>query len=180
MDMPRRAQQEAARGGARHRPAPQTLRRPHPAAGSWPADGADQPGTVPFRSSTPAGGRRQRVEWHDEDEFDEETAEAPTVRRHHRSGAGGTRIGTWFRGLTGSLAVGMLLVALGLIGVQVWATRQGQDGPGLAMIISHAVGAALALALQHFADRNRDRRGAAALLALLVAVFGPLWFWWWL
>ncbi|MCA1185489.1 MULTISPECIES: hypothetical protein [unclassified Saccharopolyspora] len=178
MDMPRRAQQEAVRGGARHRPAPQTLRRPRPAAGTRPGEGAEQPGAVPFRSESPTRPRRERVEWHDEDEFDADDAEAAAVRGHR--GAAGTRIGTWFRGLTGSLALGLLLVALALIGVQVWATRQGQDGPGTAMIVSHAVAAVLALVLQRFADRNRDRRGAAALLAVLVAVFGTLWFWWWL
>ncbi|WP_243789832.1 hypothetical protein [Saccharopolyspora gloriosae] len=177
MDMPRRGPQDAARGSsdARHRQPPQTLRQPRRAAGSGTrteADApADQPGTVPFRSSRAP---RQSVEWYQEEEPDER----PTTRRG--GAARGTLAGTWLRGLTGSLAFGLLLVTLGLIGVQIWSTRQGEAGPGTSMIVTHAVGVVLALGLQSFADRHRDRQGAAALLGVFLAVFGALWYWWWL
>lgn len=175
MDMPRRGPQDAARGDsdASHRQA-QALRRPHqaPGYGARPGAPADQPGTVPFRSSRPP--RQRPVEWYDEPDADERS----TVRG--AGAASGTRSGTWLRGLTGSLALGLLVVTVGLLGVQIWSTRQGEAGPGTSMIVTHVVAVVLALVLQAFADRNRDRRGAAALLGVLIAVFGTLWFWWWL
>ncbi|MFR9729868.1 hypothetical protein ACL03H_11620 [Saccharopolyspora sp. MS10] len=167
MDMPRRGPQDTAQEerGGRHRHAP-----PAPRASSFSP--GEQPGTVPFRTRPL---RQQQVRWHDGEEPDE----APAGRRGAATSRG-TRAGTWFRGLTGSLALGLLLVSLALIAVQIWADQQGQAGPGIGMTTTHVIGSVLALVLQRFAERNRDRRGAAALLAQLLVVFGILWFWWWL
>ncbi|MGI8310252.1 hypothetical protein [Saccharopolyspora hattusasensis] len=90
-----------------------------------------------------------------------------------------SQAGSAFRGLTGALAVGLLLLALGLVAVQFWATGQGQQGPGLAAVIAQLVASLVALALQSVADRRRDARGGLAALGAFVVVIGSLWFWWW-
>lgn len=90
-----------------------------------------------------------------------------------------SRAGSAFRGLTGALAVGSLLLALVLVAVQFWATGQGQEGPGLAAVIAQLVASLVALALQAVADRRRDAQGGLAAFAALVVVIGSLWFWWW-
>lgn len=73
----------------------------------------------------------------------------------------------------------MLLLALGLVAVQFWATSHGQQGPGLAAVIAQLVASLVALALQAVADRRRDARAGLAALGAFVVVIGSLWFWWW-
>ncbi|MDA3626215.1 hypothetical protein [Saccharopolyspora oryzae] len=85
-----------------------------------------------------------------------------------------------FRGLSGSLAAGFLVLALLLAGVQFWATGQGQEGPGLPAVISQLAASLVALALQAVADRRRDLTGGLATAGVFVLVLGSLWFWWWL
>ncbi|TWF93270.1 hypothetical protein FHU35_15110 [Saccharopolyspora dendranthemae] len=87
--------------------------------------------------------------------------------------------GTTLRSFSGALAMGSLLLGLALIGVQFWATGQGQQGPGIGSVISQVVAGLVALALQTYADRNRDRNGGWAVVGVLVVVLGSLWFWWW-
>ncbi|GAA4612892.1 hypothetical protein [Saccharopolyspora hordei] len=83
------------------------------------------------------------------------------------------------RGLSGALASGSVVLALFLVGVQLWATGQGMQGPGLAAVISQLVTSLVAVGLQAVADRRRDRTGAFATLGVIVLVLGSLWFWWW-
>ena len=87
--------------------------------------------------------------------------------------------GTALRSFSGALAMGSLLLGLALIGVQFWATGHGQQGPGVGSVISQLVAGLVALALQTYADRNRDRNGGWAVVGVLVVVLGSLWFWWW-
>lgn len=84
------------------------------------------------------------------------------------------------RGFTGSLAVGLLALALALIGVQFWATHQGQEGPGIAAVIAHLVAAIVALTLQAIADRRRDLVGGLLTAGVFAITLGSIWFWWWL
>lgn len=85
-----------------------------------------------------------------------------------------------FRGLSGALAAGFLVLSLFLAGVQFWATREGLEGPGLPAVISQLVASLVALALQAVADRRRDLAGGLATVGVFVLVLGSLWFWWWL
>lgn len=87
--------------------------------------------------------------------------------------------GTTLRSFTGALATGSLLLALVLIGVQFWATGQGQQGPGIGAVLSQVVAGLVALALQTYADRNRNRNGGLAVAGVLVVVIGSIWYWWW-
>ncbi|RKT83280.1 hypothetical protein SAMN05421805_105235 [Saccharopolyspora antimicrobica] len=97
--------------------------------------------------------------------------------RHSRRAP--SRSGSAIRGLSGALAVGSLVLALALVGVQFWATGQGQQGPGLPAVISQLVTSVAAVAVQAVADRRRDLVGGLATLGVFVLVLGSLWFWWW-
>lgn len=97
--------------------------------------------------------------------------------RHSRRAP--SRSGSATRGLSGALAVGSLVLALALVGVQFWATGEGQQGPGLPAVISQLVTAVAAVAAQAVADRRRDLTGGIATLGVFVLVLGSLWIWWW-
>src|SRR5437016_5778067 len=56
--------------------------------------------------------------------------------------------GTLLRGFTGSLAAGLTVLALGLIGVQFWANGQGEPGPGVPVVVGHLIAAGVTLGLQ--------------------------------
>lgn len=91
-----------------------------------------------------------------------------------------TRFGTFLRGISGSLAYGFVVLALSLIGMQIWAGQHGWTGPGIGTISGHVIGGVVAVFLQAVGDHRRDRTGAAAISGVLVVVLGSLWFWWWL
>ncbi|MBW4719313.1 hypothetical protein [Saccharothrix obliqua] len=84
-----------------------------------------------------------------------------------------------WRGVSGAVAVGLVLLALALIGVQVYAAGHDLPGPGVDVVAGHVVAAVLAVVAQVFADR-RTRWVAGVLgLAVLVLGAGVLWFFWW-
>jgi hypothetical protein len=118
-----------------------------------------------------------------------EDVESPAWRSRAGAGSGRPTVphmrqkrphwtGTAARGITGSLAVGSLLLALGLVVAQIWATHNGQQGPGIGILIAHFVTAGVAMTLQALADRKRDLAGGLSALGVLVVVLGSLWFWW--
>lgn len=84
------------------------------------------------------------------------------------------------RGLSGALAAGLVMLAV-LLGVAEWLS--GPDtvpGPSIGALVGHWVGAAVAVALQWFADRRRGARAVVAALAVLAVVVAVLFTWWWL
>lgn len=89
------------------------------------------------------------------------------------------RIARAVRGLTGTLAVGWLVLALILVVVQLRASVVGQAGPGVVAVLAHLLVAVLAVALQAVADRRNDVGGGLATVGVVGLVFGALWFWWW-
>lgn len=82
------------------------------------------------------------------------------------------------RGLSGSLAAGLTVFALGLVGVQIWQSQQGEPGPEWSVVTGHLVAAALALVCQRFADRRRDTLGTLAAVAVFGIVVVTLWIFW--
>ena len=116
----------------------------------------------------------------------QEQAEIATWRNHVARSRGKhaikrpSRSGTVVRGLSGALAVGLLILGLALVGVQWWATNIGQQGPGVGVVVGHLVSAVAALTLQAIADRRRDLVGGLATAGTFLVVLWALWFWWWL
>ncbi len=84
-----------------------------------------------------------------------------------------------WRGASGAVAVGLVLLTLALVGVQVYAGAHDLPGPGLDVVAGHAVAAALAVVAQIFADRRTHWPAAALSLAVLVAGAVTMWFFWW-
>ncbi|MCE7000293.1 hypothetical protein LZG04_36580 [Saccharothrix sp. S26] len=89
------------------------------------------------------------------------------------------RLARLWRGVSGALAVGLVLLALAMIGFQVYAGARDLPGPGLDVVIGHVVAAAAAVVAQVVADRRRG--WAVALCGLLVVALAAatLWFYWW-
>ncbi|GAA1307084.1 hypothetical protein [Saccharothrix xinjiangensis] len=89
------------------------------------------------------------------------------------------RVAKVWRGVSGTLAVGLVLLALALIGVQVYAGTRDLPGPGLDVVAGHAAAAVAAAVAQVLADRRTGR--AVTLCGLVVVVLTALtmWFYWW-
>jgi predicted lipid-binding transport protein (Tim44 family) len=68
--------------------------------------------------------------------------------------------GRWWRGFTGSLAAGLVVLAIGVLVVAGVCLYTGVPGPGAVLLVGHPIAAALALLAQRVADR---RNGAAAV-----------------
>ncbi|PXY19884.1 hypothetical protein BAY59_33030 [Prauserella coralliicola] len=89
------------------------------------------------------------------------------------------RTGRWWRGLTGSLAAGLVVLALFVLGVQVVSWLGDAEGPGLVSVLGHLAGAALAVIAQLVVDRRRGRLAGVAALCVLAIAGGVLWLYWW-
>ncbi|MEV0681046.1 hypothetical protein AB0I60_31465 [Actinosynnema sp. NPDC050436] len=84
-----------------------------------------------------------------------------------------------WRGVGGCVAVGLALLALALIGVQVYAGVHDLPGPGVDVVVGHVVAAAVAVVAQVVADRRTGWVAGLCGLAVLVAGAATLWFYWW-
>ncbi|MFJ8963450.1 hypothetical protein ACIRG5_29095 [Lentzea sp. NPDC102401] len=83
------------------------------------------------------------------------------------------------RAVSGVLAVGLVLLALGNIGVQFYANSRDLPGPGTLSVIAHVVAALLVVGAQIVADRYADWKAPVASLAVLVVSAATLWTFWW-
>ncbi|WP_181320286.1 hypothetical protein [Saccharothrix carnea] len=89
------------------------------------------------------------------------------------------RLARLWRGVSGALAVGLVLLALAMIGVQVYAGTRDLPGPGFDVVVGHVVAAAAAVVAQVVADRRRGWVVALCGLAVVLLVASTLWFFWW-
>lgn len=85
----------------------------------------------------------------------------------------------FLRAVSGVLAVGMVLLALGNIGVQFYANSRDLPGPGTLSVIAHVVAALLVVAGQIVADRYADWKAPVASLGVFVVSAATLWTFWW-
>jgi hypothetical protein len=93
-----------------------------------------------------------------------------------RAGSAKTRPrGRWWRGLTGSLAAGLVVLALIVLGAGLFSS----GGPGTAALIAHPAAAIVALGGQWVADRRQGRAAGAGGLVVLAAAAFVLCFYWW-
>jgi hypothetical protein len=85
--------------------------------------------------------------------------------------------------LTGILAGGLVVLALGMVAAQLYSAIHGQAGPGWPVVAAHLAGAVLAVLLQRRADHSsgRPRRlaalGVAGVFVLVVGAFWWAWLW---
>jgi predicted permease len=84
-----------------------------------------------------------------------------------------------WRGLTGALAAGLVVLALVVLGSGVLALITGTPGPAVFMLVGHPVAAALALVAQRFVDTRRRRVAGVAAVAVLAITAATLWLFWW-
>ncbi|WP_091626407.1 hypothetical protein [Amycolatopsis saalfeldensis] len=87
--------------------------------------------------------------------------------------------GRWWRGLTGSVAAGLVVLAVGVLGVAVVCSLTGAPGPGLFLLIGHPVAAVAALLAQRSADRRSGVGAGVAGGGVLVIAFVALTLFWW-
>ncbi|WP_410639253.1 hypothetical protein [Amycolatopsis sp. lyj-346] len=86
--------------------------------------------------------------------------------------------GRWWRGLTGSMAAGLVVLAVGVLVVGVICLFTGAPGPGAASLIGHPLAAVLALVAQRVADRRSGLPAAGGGAAVvLFAVSAATIFW---
>jgi hypothetical protein len=95
------------------------------------------------------------------------------------AGADRGRKARWWRGFTGSLAAGMVVLAVLVLGTGLVCALVGVPGPGATFLIAQPVAAVIALAVQRVADRREGRVAAIAGVAVLVDVAVALCLLWW-
>lgn len=86
--------------------------------------------------------------------------------------------GRWWRGLTGSLAAGLAVLAVGVLVVAGIDLNTGAPGPGAVLLIGHPVAAILALLAQRVADRRNGAPAAVAGVAVVLFTVSALTLFW--
>ncbi|WP_410651996.1 hypothetical protein [Amycolatopsis sp. cmx-4-54] len=87
--------------------------------------------------------------------------------------------GRFWRGLTGSLAAGMAVLAVCVVVIASLCLFSGAPGPGLLMLIGHPVAAVVALLAQRVVDSRDGRVAGFAGLLVVVSVTAALSLFWW-
>ncbi|WP_370946840.1 hypothetical protein AB5J62_04485 [Amycolatopsis sp. cg5] len=87
--------------------------------------------------------------------------------------------GRWWRGLSGSVAAGLVLLALGVACSGVLSVFTEVNGPGAFSLFGHLIAAVLALLAQRYADTHRGRPAALAALSVLAITVVAVWLFWW-
>jgi hypothetical protein len=88
------------------------------------------------------------------------------------------RSGFW-RELSGSLTVGLCLLALIVVALQGVAWSKGMPGPGVPVVLGHLVAGIVAVVSQRTADRRRGYRAALPAVLVATTTTATLWFFWW-
>ncbi|MDQ7809271.1 hypothetical protein Q5425_36570 [Amycolatopsis sp. A133] len=86
--------------------------------------------------------------------------------------------GRWWRGITGSLAAGLAVLAVGILVVAGICLYTGAPGPGATLLIGHPVAAVLALLAQRAADRRDGPAAVGAGVAVALFTVSALTLFW--
>jgi predicted lipid-binding transport protein (Tim44 family) len=86
--------------------------------------------------------------------------------------------GRWWRGITGSLAAGLAVLAVGILVVAGICLYTGAPGPGATLLIGHPVAAVLALVAQRVADRRDGPAAVGAGVAVALFTVSALTLFW--
>ena len=86
--------------------------------------------------------------------------------------------GRWWRGFTGSLTAGLVVLAIGVLAVAGICLFTGAPGPGATLLIGHPVAAVLALLAQRVADRRNGPAAVGAGIAVALFTVSALTLFW--
>lgn len=91
---------------------------------------------------------------------------------------GDTGAGGFWRGIAGAVAAGLMLLALALFAVTMFAPELGVRGPGAEVLAGHSVAAVFAVAGAILADRTRGLLAFIGMVgAIAIATITLWWFW---
>ena len=86
---------------------------------------------------------------------------------------------SFFRGVSGLLTAGIVVLTLVVIGAAVMGSRQDFPGPGVESIGWHVAAAVVAVIAQRTADRRGGIVSFVASLVVIAVAGGLLWSQWW-
>jgi hypothetical protein len=86
--------------------------------------------------------------------------------------------GRWWRGITGSLAAGLVVLAIGVLVVAGIDLYTGAPGPGPVLLVGHPIAAALAVLAQRVADRRNGLPAVGAGVAVVLFTASALTLFW--
>lgn len=86
--------------------------------------------------------------------------------------------GGFARALAGSLAAGLVLLALVLLVAELLTASSGVGGPGTGTLVGHAVAAVVAVAAAVYADRSRGPAAWLAVGGVVAVTVVVLWVYW--
>ncbi|GAA3871055.1 hypothetical protein GCM10022243_40510 [Saccharothrix violaceirubra] len=89
-----------------------------------------------------------------------------------------TRLARVWRGVGGVVTAGVVLLALAVGAVQVYAGVHDLPGPGLSSVLCHVLAAVVAVVAQVLADRRTGRVVPWCTVVVLVSAALVLWFFW--
>ncbi|MFI1463317.1 hypothetical protein [Nocardia carnea] len=84
------------------------------------------------------------------------------------------------RGLSGSIAAGLVVLACVVVGAAMIGARRGFPGPGAESVGWHIAIAAIAVAAQVYSDRKRGAATFVVAVFVLGAATLLLWTQWWM
>jgi len=87
--------------------------------------------------------------------------------------------GRFWRGLTGSLAAGMVVLPVIVLAIAGICLFTDAPGPGPLMLIGHPIAAVVALLAQRVADTRNGRVAGCAGLLVVASVTAALSLFWW-
>lgn len=86
---------------------------------------------------------------------------------------------SFFRGLSGLLTAGIVVLTLVVVGAAVMGARQDFPGPGAQSIGWHIAAVVVAVIAQRTADRRGGVVSFVAALVVIAVTIGLLWSQWW-
>lgn len=89
------------------------------------------------------------------------------------------RLWRWWRGLTGSLAAGLVVLTLVVLTAELLSWPTDSEGPGRFTVFGHVVASVLVIAGQCLSDRMRGGVAALAGGGVVGLTCVVLWIYWW-
>jgi hypothetical protein len=140
------------------------------------AGAVSEPRAIREQRVTGGPPRPRQGDWRQPDWMSRPTAEIPRVEPEPPENRPPRQTPlTW---LVGVLTGGLCVLALVMIGAQVYSSVHDMPGPGALTLTAHALAAALAVLLQRFVDRRTGPVRWCCAAGILVLTGLLLWFFW--